>query len=58
MPETFAGVFHTDIAVQIGDINDVRNHLANDAVLRPATEERLRFLHALALAKWTWPVLG
>ena len=44
LPETF--VFHTDIAVQIGDIN-YGNHLANDAMLRLCHEARLRFLRRL-----------
>ena len=48
LPETF--VFHTDIAVQIGDIN-YGNHLANDAVLRLCHEARLRFLHALGFSE-------
>ena len=43
LPETF--VFHTDIAVQIGDIN-YGNHLANDAVLRLCHEARIRWLAA------------
>ena len=48
LPETF--VFHTDIAVQIGDIN-YGNHLANDAVLRLCHEARLRFLRALGFSE-------
>ena len=48
LPETF--LFHTDIAVQIGDIN-YGNHLANDAVLRLCHEARLRFLRALGFSE-------
>lgn len=41
MPESF--LFHTEITIQIGDIN-YGNHLANDAVLRLCHEARIRWL--------------
>lgn len=43
-------LFHTDIAIHIGDIN-YGNHLANDAVLRLCHEARLRWLASLGFSE-------
>lgn len=43
-------LFHTAMAVQIGDIN-YGHHLANDAVLRLCHEARLRWLQSLGFSE-------